>query len=224
MVLFPFVWGIKWNLKTMSIKAVWPRSECSPWEITHTQLSKGRNCVIGKILGRDLPVSRKWVCLPTMSAWRGEGLPSRSVSDHHPSPLCPPQGPRAQPSAQCPVVSQGADRIQEPLPGVLSPWRDSVGAAACGGVALIKLHMERVPRQRADSNPKEGQDQEGSGGADPRVVGELVRRWRWLRRATCRSEPAEQRELRANPTWIKAAKRGTAASAGRITVSHARQQ
>ena len=53
---------------------------------------------------------------------------------------------------------------------MLSPWRDSVGAAACGGVALIKLHVERVPRRRADSNPKEGQDQESSGGVDSRVV------------------------------------------------------
>lgn len=122
-------------------------------------------------------MSRKWVCLPTMSAGRGEGLPSRSVSDHHPSPPHPPQGPRAQPSAQCPVVSRGADCVQELLPGMLSPWRDSVGAAACGGVALIKLHVERVPRRRADSNPKEGQDQESSGGVDSRVVGKMVRWW-----------------------------------------------
>lgn len=112
-----------------------------------------------------------------VSAGQGEGLPFRSVSEHHPSPPRPPQGPRAQPSAQCPVVSRGADRVQELLPGVLSPWREPVGAAACGGVALVKLHVERVPGRRADSNPKEGQDQESSGGADPRVVGEMVRRW-----------------------------------------------
>ena len=42
---------------------------------------------------------------------------------------------------------------------------------------MIKLHVERVPRRRADSNPKEGQDQESSGGVDSRVVGKMVRWW-----------------------------------------------
>lgn len=53
-----------------------------------------------------------------------------------------------------------------------------MGAAACVGVALVNLHVERIPgRGGADSNPKEGQDRESSGGADPRVAGEMARRW-----------------------------------------------
>ena len=124
---------------------------------------------------------------------------------------------------QSPVASRRADRVQE----LLSPWREPVGPAACGGVALVKLHMERIPgRGGADSIPKEGQDRESSGGADSRVAGEMARRWGWLRRATCRKPASlEQRaRVRANPTCIRAAKRGKAADAGRITVSHGGRQ
>ena len=112
-------------------------------------------------------------CLPTVFQLDGVGGSPCSVSDHHPSPRVHLGGLEPSP-LQSPVASRGADCVQE----LLSPWREPVGTAACGGVALVKLHVERNPGWGgADSNPKERQDWESSGGADARVTGEMARRW-----------------------------------------------
>ena len=179
MVLFPFLEGIKWNLKTISIKSVRPRSECSVWDNNLYTMQQGKKmCTIGKILVRSLPLSRKSVCLLIVLQLDGAGgrreLPS--VPDHHPSLLLLPQG------AQSPALwivtwwsLKGLAVYRSLCPVFCPPGVDSVGAAAHWGVASVKLPLERFLISEAQSNPEHIRQLESNDCTDLKVVGEMVR-------------------------------------------------
>lgn len=76
MVLFPFLLGIKWNYKTISITEARPRSESSSKTMTWMQCDKGRKCIILEKFWREVAFVQKVGLLvaSTSAGQRGPGM------------------------------------------------------------------------------------------------------------------------------------------------------